>query len=292
MACYHPIKGYRSTEVSKSGKRKLVFNPTKGYVDLPIEVPCGQCIGCRIDRTQSWAARCIHEAQFHEKSCFVTLTYADQNLPPGGTLVKKHFQDFMKRLRKNSGIPVRYFHCGEYGENLSRPHYHAILFGIDFPDKIKHTQNSKGEIIYTSQLLERIWQHGFCTVGPVNYQTAAYTASYIMKKITGEIAAAHYQGRQPEYVTMSLKPGLGTKFFEEFKDDVFPSDYVVINGKQRKVPKFYDRLLEKHHPEFHETVKHARIRRGLDYRSDSTPERLLSRETIAKAKINLKQRKI
>jgi len=292
MPCYHPIQGYRSTELGKTGKRKIVFSPTKGYVDLPVKVPCGQCIGCRIDRSQAWAARCVHESQFHDQNCFITLTYAPENLPPGGTLVKKHFQDFMKRLRKNSGKKIRFFHCGEYGENLERPHYHAILFGLDFPDKVKHTQNARGEIIYTSPLLERIWGKGHCTVGPLTYETAAYTARYIMKKITGDMAESHYQGRLPEYITMSLKPGIGNKFFEEYQNDVFPSDYIVIRGSQKKVPKYYDRQLEKLDPEYFEKVKSARVRRGLKYRIDSTPERLSVREEVATAKLNLKSRKI
>ena len=98
MACYHPMQGYRSAEVTKNGKRKIVFSPQKGYIDLPVKVACGQCIGCRLERSRQWAVRCMHEASMHMFNSFVTLTYDDDHLPEYNSLNYKHFQDFMKRL--------------------------------------------------------------------------------------------------------------------------------------------------------------------------------------------------
>jgi len=146
MPCFSPLKGYKSKDLTKNGKRKLVFSSKQGYVDLPLEVPCGGCLGCRIDRSRQWAIRCEHEMQMHSHNCFITLTYSDDYLPRDGSLNVKHFQDFMKRFRRRVTDPddryfvsedfkLRYFHCGEYGSATFRPHYHAIVFGYDFPDK-------------------------------------------------------------------------------------------------------------------------------------------------------------
>ena len=151
MACYHPMQGYRSAEVTKNGKRKIVFSPQKGYIDLPVKVACGQCIGCRLERSRQWAIRCVNEASLYRGNCFITLTYSDEYLPQNKSLDKRDFQLFMKRLRKEfSSERIRYFHCGEYGcsckvcglsaklcrrvgcgsfvEGLGRPHYHALFF--------------------------------------------------------------------------------------------------------------------------------------------------------------------
>ena len=136
MPCYRPIKGYRSRRLNaETGKRPVVFNPRDGFYDQPVDLPCGQCIGCRLERSRQWAIRCVHEASLHERNCFITLTYRDECLPTNGSLDLDAFQKFMKRLRRRFGEGVRFFHCGEYGENFGRPHYHAILFNLDFSDK-------------------------------------------------------------------------------------------------------------------------------------------------------------
>jgi hypothetical protein len=135
VTCYKPLLGYRAAERNEQGKRPLVFNPSQGLVDMPIKVACGQCIGCRLERSRQWAIRCVHEASLHEHNSFITLTYNDENLPADGSLDVRHWQLFMKRLRKRHGSGIRYFHCGEYGSKHRRPHYHACLFGLDFPDK-------------------------------------------------------------------------------------------------------------------------------------------------------------
>ena len=100
MACYHPIKAYRARRLNPSGKRGIVFNIKDGYEDMPVELPCGQCMGCRLEHSRQWAIRMMHEASQYENNCFITLTYDNEHLPPDGSLQLSHFQDFFKRFRK------------------------------------------------------------------------------------------------------------------------------------------------------------------------------------------------
>lgn len=204
----------------------------------------------------------------HLDNCFVTLTYDDEHLPVDHSLNKAHFQKFMKRLRKRiGGQEVRYFHCGEYGERLGRPHYHACLFGYDFPDKQLH-QEKNGTRLYTSAFLADLWPYGFSSVGDVTFESAAYVARYVTKKVTGDDAEDHYMYvdpvtgvlhfLQPEYATMSRKRAIGRDWYEKYKDEVFPSDEVIVNGRPAGVPKAYFRLLEAEAPEVHREIKEAR----------------------------------
>ena len=247
MTCYNPLVAYRS-------EGRIVFNSpfplAKGF-----NIKCGQCIGCRLDYSRQWAVRCVHEAQMHENNCFITLTFNPEALEARTrqwSLDVRDFQLFMKRLRKKHGKRIRFFHCGEYGDKNQRPHYHALLFGFDFPDK-KLWSTREGVNLYISESLQELWPHGFSTIGDVTFQSAAYCSRYIMKKIKGEAAAKHYEvmdeetgevwNRDPEYCTMSRKPGIGRDWFDKYKGDVFPNDYVVINGKKIKPPRYYDSLL-------------------------------------------------
>lgn len=295
MPCYKPLKGWKSKDVSRNGKHVLTFNRARAYVDLPMEVPCGQCIGCRLERSRQWAVRCVHEAQLHESNCFLTLTYDDAHLPYGGTLIKKHFQDFMKRLRKRVG-QVRFFHCGEYGDISRRPHYHALIFGFDFPDKVLYSRNGQGHNIYESPLLSELWGLGRCTIGALTFESAAYTARYVMKKVTGQLAEDHYEvvvpstgevvQLLPEYITMSLKPGIGSGWYDRFSRDVFPDDFVVVRGIPQGAPRFYLRRLEKDDVVAFKRVKRKRIERAFEVRDNCTDERLAVREKVRTAQIS------
>jgi len=143
MACYHPLQAYRL------GDGQILFHD-KGHGD-PIELPCGQCIGCRISHSKQWAMRCVHEASLYDNNCFITLTYNPENLPPDCGLIKSDFQKFMKRLRKSyPSNKIRYYQCGEYGDKNNRPHYHALLFGFNFDDWVYLFDSPGGEQIYTS----------------------------------------------------------------------------------------------------------------------------------------------
>ncbi len=287
MPCYHSIPAWRSAQVGASGKQQITFKRQDG-VGFTLKLPCGQCRGCRLERSRQWAMRCVHEASLYESNCFVTLTYSDENLPEGGTLVKKHFQDFMKRLRfKYSDTAIRFFHCGEYGSRYGRPHYHACLFNFDFLDKELYKEVG-GIPLYTSVALSQLWQHGFSTVGAVTFESAAYVARYIMKKVTGDRADEHYRrvdvvtgevtNLLPEYTTMSRRPGIAREWYERYSEDVFPDDEVVLRGRSMNPPRYYDTLYEIEDPQAYSLLK-SRRRRALErMSSDLTPERMRVRE--------------
>jgi len=306
MPCYCPLTAWRSNSLNpKTGKRGITFKIAEAYSDLPpISVPCGQCIGCRLDRTRQWATRCMHESQLHEENCFLTLTYNDENLPDGGSLIKKDFQDFMKRLRKQiSPIKVRYFHSGEYGEKFRRPHYHALLFGYDFPDKRLH-QIQNEQRYYTSVLLAKLWPHGYSTIGSVTFESAAYVARYCMKKVTGPLSKkedehgltyyqnfSQYTGEiiemTPEYSTMSRRPGIAAKWLEQNMDDVYPKDFVTINrGQKVRPPKFYDSQYEKIYPSDFKRLKLSRIAKAARHKDNNTDSRLIVRQEIKQLQLN------
>jgi len=274
-----------------------------------VKVPCGRCRGCRLDRARDWALRCVHEAKMHEENSFVTLTYRPEDLPAGGSLVKADMQGFMKRLRKSIEPKViRFYGCGEYGSKLSRPHYHILVFGYDFPDKEIYRDN--GEIkIYTSRQLEKLWTNpktgkslGFHTIGELTFDSAAYVARYITKKITGEHAVHHYNSidyttgevlaeRLPEYTTMSRRPGIGKKWLEKYTSDVYNFDHIILKGKELKPPKYYDKLYAESHPEEFVKIKIDRKEKNEVALSDQTTERLEVREQIAKLKLRDKQQR-
>ena len=263
--------------------------PKRGFVDLRVTVACGQCIGCRVDRTEDWTTRIMHEVTLHDLCQFVTLTYSDDNLPANGSLVKKDYQDFMKRLRKRHGSKLRYFAVGEYGDQLQRPHYHAILFGIDFADKRPHSKNEHGDQLYTSELLDVVWGKGHAFFGKVTVQSARYVAKYCIKKVNGPMAPGHYGARAPEFAVMSLKPGIGSGWFEKYQGDVYSSDFVVLQGKKRSPPRFYDELYARQDEEALQDIKSIRLSKALKYRADQTPSRLQARQECLKARINLRK---
>lgn len=283
MPCYHPLQGWRSRMTNPTGKRGIVFKRTEGYEDLPVTLPCGQCIGCRLERSRQWAIRMVHEASLYENNCFLTLTYAPEHLPADGSLQLEHFQKFMKRLRKKYGSEIRFFHCGEYGENYGRPHYHACIFNHDFPDKIHYQDTKQGHKLYSSAILDEIWGLGSCTIGDLTFETAAYTARYIMKKVTGDKAPEHYGHLKPEYTTMSRGKGIGKQWLEKYQTDVYPSDFIVLRGKKMPPPKFYDRELEKQNFALYKELKGERIKNAKKS-PDNTSDRLEVREFIKKTR--------
>jgi len=242
MTCYSPLHAYKGKS-NNAEKIKIVFRRPSSWRGQRLDLPCGQCVGCRLERSRQWAVRCVHEASLYSENSFITLTYNPENLPSNGSLVKSDFQDFMKRLRKSiAPRKVRYYHCGEYGENLGRPHYHALLFGYDFEDK-KYFSGKAVNSVYTSDTLSKLWPFGFSVSGSVTFESAAYVARYVMKKVTGDKSAEHYKGLLPEYTTMSRRPGIGKGWYEKFKTDVYPLDRIVIRGSPSRPPRFYDYLL-------------------------------------------------
>lgn len=275
MACYHPAKAYRCADGS------VVFAQLARFdIVGDIRLPCGQCIGCRIDRSREWAARCMHEAQMHEQNAFLTLTYDDEHLPANCSLDYRHFQLFMKRLRK-AGAKPRFFMCGEYGDNTFRPHYHCLLFGHRFDDLRHWKLGSTGFPIYTSVVANQFWKLGNVYIGEVSRQSAGYVARYCMKKVNGDLAAEHYGDRQPEFARMSLKPGIGSTWFARYGADVLPCDYVVADGIKVPVPRYYDKLFKGDIDD----VKFNREQYARKFADNSTDERLEVREQVAKARL-------
>lgn len=235
--------------------------------------------------------RCVHEAKLYEENSFVTLTYAEAHLPAEGQLHYEDFQKFMKRLRKQyAPKPIRFYMCGEYGERLKRPHFHACLFNHDFADKRYWATNAQGNKLYTSDELDHLWGKGHCQVGELNFQTAAYTARYCMKKQTGREAPDYYNGKEPEFNKMSLKPGIGQRFLEKWETDVYPRDTVVINGLEVQPPKYYDKLYKKKDPEKYEQIKYEREKEQRKNYLDNTPRRLQDKEIVTTAKIRTLKR--
>lgn len=183
MACSHPLLAYRGRKTGSTGKRPLVFHPRDGFSDLPVKLPCGWCLQCRLEKARQWSLRCMHEASLYDDNCFVTITYNDDNLPASGSINKRDLQLFLKRLRKAvEPHKIRFFACGEYGDQLSRPHYHVLFFGYDFPDKIFWRFNKQQQKVYRSKLLEDCWQYGYSTVGNLTKQSVDYVCRYVLKK--------------------------------------------------------------------------------------------------------------
>jgi len=285
--------------LTKNGKAGITFkrNESNGQ---SLKLPCGQCIGCRIRRSKEWAIRCIHEASCHNQNCFVTLTYDDKHIPHDHGLRKSDVQKFLKRLRKRfPGKTIRYYMCGEYGEQFGRPHYHLLLFGFDFPDK-KFWQERKEKRFYRSQVLESLWPFGYSSISDVTFESAAYVARYVMKKINGKNATKHYRKTdpetgesfdvQPEYNSMSLKPGIAYHWFNRYSSDVYPEDCVTHKGKKIQTPRYYDKQLEATNPGEYEIIKKRRIIKAQKNAENNTYDRLKTRESITKSKQSLYQR--
>jgi len=300
MTCYSPIAGYRNRAPGKTGGFGITFRKENSN-GQKVEVACGQCIGCRLDKSREWAIRCVHEAQMHEDNCFITLTYNNKNLPEDGSLDKTHFQKFMKRLRKNNKHKIRFFQCGEYGDQLTRPHYHACLFGHNFKDQKFFSEKNENKL-YTSKQLDDTWAKGFATIGHMTFQSAAYTARYLIKKITGEAAHAHYENVNTqtgeitqlvsEYTTMSRRPGIGKTWYEKYKDDLYPRDECVIDGRIMKPPRYYAKMYQQEEPENYEHIKENRKRFFGKHQHDATWQRLADREKVKHAQIQNLNRSI
>lgn len=289
MTCFYPKTAF------KLENGQISFNE-KGKTEKELTLPCGQCQGCRLERSRQWATRCMHEAQMHTHNCFITLTYNDENHQYD--LIYRHFQKFIKRLRKATRTRIRYYMAGEYGSLNNRPHFHACLFGYDFPDRKIFRQLPSGSLLYTSELLASLWPFGYSSIGDVTFESAAYVARYVMKKVTGKNAADHYQAMDPntgelrpitpEFNRMSLKPGIGAEFFNKYMSDIYPVGTCIINGQKQKPPRYYEKRYAELKPIEQEQLAYDRAQK-IDY-ADLTAQRLADRETVCKAKLTHKKR--
>jgi len=280
VPCYSP----RMVSFDREGK--ICFSPKRFNKELvPFKVPCGQCIACRLEYSKQWAVRCVHESEMYEKSSFITLTYADPHLPNDSSLYHYDFQLFFKKLRRKYGDGISYFMCGEYGELNKRPHYHACIFGVDFDDKIEIGKNDQGDSRYQSGTLDELWGKGRTELGSVTFESAAYCARYVTKKITGDAAPSHYGNRKPEYAKMSTKYAIGKKWLEKYYEDIFNHGKLIIRGGiQTSIPRYYEKWLLKNHPEIYQDYKKRRAAfiPTPDQIADNTPQRLRTKSRYHK----------
>lgn len=296
MPCYGPITAYYPKRAS--GDRRLVFKISDAETGIPIKIPCGKCVGCRLEQSRQWAVRCMHEKRLHRESSFLTLTY--ENMPAGNSLQLADYQNFLKRLRHHVDGSLRFFGCGEYGETTARPHYHLLLLNKDFADK-KSLSSGNEYNLYTSKILSQLWPHGHHSIGDVSFQSAAYVARYCVKK--NQNGKTVNDGRTPEFVTMSRRPGLGTGYFDKYSNELLDHDTIIINGVPAALPRFYDGKIaqipnlaetrEGHLLSKLEMIKFRR-RRKIPFlqKMDNGTTRLRVRECVALAKLNLKKRTV
>lgn len=321
MSCYHPLKGfvigktaagkdkykicsYNTDHVEVLDNGEIVVSDSPGcwpfgvkrVVRDFVQIPCGRCIGCRIDYSRAWADRCMLEMMDHESNYFLTLTYNDESLeklrkkgvnPETGEVTNfasldlKDLQKFHKDLRKsldNNGKPkIRMFACGEYGspEQTFRPHFHDIVFGLVVDDLKYYRYTRNGDILWTSDYLNSIWKKGFVVVGQVTYKSAAYVARYVTKKLKGQDSEV-YQALniKPPFVVMSRKPGIARKYYEEHPDLFdYKSIYVAADdGSHQIYPgRYFKHLLEADDPERFLELKEVNKRSG-DLRNENKLE--------------------
>lgn len=190
-------------------------------------VPCGRCIACRVNRSQEWRMRLLHELDYEKDALFLTLTYGEEYLPDKGSLSILDLQRFNKRLRKEFvDRKIRYYACGEYGDNFDRPHYHGIYFGLSVVDGVR---------------IDPVWGKGFIRCGTVNKDSIGYVTGYITKKLWGPRAKEVYAGRRPPFSVMSK--GFGRRWFDDNIDHVLQNMGIRSRGKVIRAPRYYMRQL-------------------------------------------------
>jgi len=229
----------------------------------------------------------------HKESSWATLTYNDENLPYGGSLVKKHHQVFIKALR-DQGAQFSYYGAGEYGDKLGRPHYHICFFGWA-PKKVELIrQGEEGALYYTSEEIAKAWGKGIHEITNLTPGRAGYTARYTMKKITGDRAEAHYTRLledgtfvelEPEYQFQSTRPAIGKSYYEKYKGEIYRDDFIIMEGKRHKPPAYFDKLLERENPQLYAKIKRNRKDYAESRPEEETLQRRKTREAVKKAQV-------
>ena len=321
MSCFHPLNvlnlGY-----DQNGKKKIHFCMTEAEWQMApdfqkMKLPCGRCVGCRLERSRQWANRCMLELQYHDSAYFVTLTYDDEHIPVtyyaededgvargGFSLRFRDLELFWKRLRKaHPDDKIRYFACGEYGSTTYRPHYHAIIFGLTLDDLRPYKRSPQNYDYFISDSLAECWGLGYVVVGPVTWETCAYTARYIMKKALGEGAEVYERFNiEPEDTRMSRKPGIGYQYYADHPE-LYKYEYINLptdKGQLKfKPPRYYDRLFDIDNPD---EMKHIKATRRKFAKATeeaknaqttlSEPDRLAVEEAALMARIKSLERKL
>lgn len=289
MSCYHPIPAYqhKTARREETGKKVITFKDmSRNSAWEEIQLPCGQCIGCRLDYSREWANRIVMEASQYKENYFLTLTYDPEHVPIGSavnletgeltqglTLVPKDLVDFMKRLRRHWEYNyhwqgIRFYGCGEYGSQTERPHYHICV--MNFPIKEKNLTklfvNKSGDTIYDCEEIKKIWGKGLISVGTVTWDSAAYVARYMLKKQKGPEADQYYrsQGKAPEFTRMSNRPGIGAGYYEQNKERIYEYDSITLPKRRTSItvkpPAYFDKLYDLDDPENLEKIKEERAK--------------------------------
>lgn len=278
IACTRPLLAVKTGVNPETGKPQYKINPYSRIPANPakgeINIPCGQCMECRLQYARNWADRCMLEASLHEHNLFLTLTYDEEHVPRNYndegfevlSLVKGDLQKFFKRLRINlersDKGKIRYFACGEYGDHTMRPHYHAIVFGLEVDDLQPYGSSKLGNNLFTSKTLDAIWSYGNVLVGDVTWNSCAYVARYVTKKQKG-FTASHYtdMGIEPEFLIMSRRPGIAADYYDKHKS-MYEFDAVHIptpdGGVRVKPPRYFDKRLEAENPDRMAEVRERR----------------------------------
>ena len=302
MPCYHPLKAIQCG-VTDAGKCKLLFLDEADlmahpqYADEIILIPCGSCIGCRLEYSRQWANRCMLELQDHDSAYFVTLTYNDEHVPinyyadpetgeafPSQTLCKRDLQLFLKRVRRRfSDDKIRFFACGEYGPSTMRPHYHMILFGLHLDDLRVACKTELGYQYLESERLSGAWtddygnSKGFVNIGNVSWETCAYVARYITKKFKGKLGNFYSDHNiVPEFSQMSRRPGIARGYYDSHQD-IYDFEYIHVStptgGLKFRPPRYFDELFDIENPERMKIIKESRQRiakEKMKYQSEQT----------------------
>lgn len=293
MACYHPNKALWYGDITANGEKKYTIIPESGPKVIgnkafktpleEMEVPCGKCIGCRLDYSRQWANRCMLEAKSWTDNYMITLTYDDDHahwvrgvdqdtgeITNVTTLEPEDITKFMKDLRRsysyhNGKKNIRFYGCGEYGSKTHRAHMHIILFNCYIEDLEPFFLNKDKQQVYLSERIRGIWGKGIVSVVKLEWQVAAYVARYVMKKRKGKESKEWYEklGIQPEFVRMSRKPGIGRNYYEENRDTIYAADEIHLERKNGNVMtikpcKYYDRLFDLDSPEAMQAIKQER----------------------------------
>lgn len=284
MRCVAPLIAVRDG----SGGVRLQGSSRTGFFK-PGEFPlaCGTCGACLMERARQFAVRASHELEKSACACFVTLTYSERNVPYASSLVAEHLRSFVGSLRREfADRRIRFLACGEYGGRTGRPHYHAVLFGVDFSGDRYVAGRRAGMDVYRSPTLERLWPMGISEVGAATFASAAYTAKYVTKRSDREVRIAMQQ--EPEFLRVSLKPGIGIPWLEENYGHVYARDSVIVEGMESRPPRLYDLWLKKNHPLLYEEVKfrreEGRVSPLLD--PELRDSRLAQSEEVVLAQVN------
>lgn len=186
---------------------------------------------CLRAKAFEWATRVLHEMNYHPLNVFATLTYDDDHLPKDGSISKEEAQRFLKRFRRRlDGRSIKYYMCGEYGENTYRPHYHLIMFNVGFCDFKPHPL-VRGFYIHDA------WPHGHIFLGSVEAASIRYVSNYVTKK-------RHRPNLKVEKPFQLQSQGIGKQFALDNSDQIIDNLDITINGVHVSIPRYYKKLLD------------------------------------------------